>query len=285
VPFSQTPTFVSRLTSIANGASYPAVSDEDVLETTIPLPTLGEQGRIARLLKNVDRLRRTHRYALQMCDELRRSVFINFCERQSVHLSRHAFGDTEIVEIIDGDRGAAYPKAADFLESGYCLFLNTSNVLKGDFDFSDCDFVTAQKDKELRKGKLLRGDVVLTTRGTLGNNAFYDTSIKYEHIRINSGMVILRTNSERLLPEYLIAVLNSDEFTRQVFALTSGSAQQQLPISVLSTIKIDLPPLDLQKQFALTAKRYERLRATHVEAFRQADHLFQTLLCQAFSPQ
>ena len=74
-------------------------------------------------------------------------------------------------------------------------------------------------------------------------------------------------------------------FTRQVFALTSGSAQQQLPISVLSTIKIDLPPLDLQKQFALTAKRYERLRATHVEAFRQADHLFQTLLCQAFSPQ
>ncbi|HHD9127224.1 TPA: restriction endonuclease subunit S, partial [Streptococcus pneumoniae] len=35
-------------------------------------------------------------------------------------------------------------------------------------------------------------DIVLTTRGTVGNVAYYDELIKYKHLRINSGMVILR---------------------------------------------------------------------------------------------
>ena len=30
--------------------------------------------------------------------------------------------DNANVKVIDGDRGKEYPKAGDFLESGYCLF-------------------------------------------------------------------------------------------------------------------------------------------------------------------
>jgi restriction endonuclease S subunit len=250
---------------------------------TIPIPSLGEQKRIAELLDKVDRLRRMRRYALQMCDDLRRSVVKEFCQRHSKDFSKHSFADEEIIKIIDGDRGKAYPKGTEFGKSGYCLFLNTGNVLNGAFDFSDCDFITSQKDNELRKGKLVRGDVVLTTRGTLGNNALYDTSIKHERVRINSGMVILRVNASNVLPEYLVAILNSDNFTNQVLALTSGSAQQQLPISVLSTVTLQLPSIALQQELANVLRRQQQLRATNVEALRQADHLFQTLLHQAFN--
>jgi len=31
------------------------------------------------------------------------------------------------------------------------------------------EFISKEKDQALRKGKLQRGDVVLTTRGTIGN--------------------------------------------------------------------------------------------------------------------
>jgi len=74
----------------------------------------------------------------------------------------------------------------------YCLFLNTGNVRKGRFDFSECQFISEEKDQDLRKGKLARNDLVMTTRGTIGNVAFYGDAVKYEHMRINSGMVILR---------------------------------------------------------------------------------------------
>ncbi|MBW2202282.1 MAG: hypothetical protein JRF71_15895, partial [Deltaproteobacteria bacterium] len=72
-------------------------------------------------------------------------------------------------QIIDGDRGTNYPKKEDFSPSGHCLFLNTKNVRSDGFSFSDMEFISKEKDQALRKGKLQRGDVVLTTRGTIGN--------------------------------------------------------------------------------------------------------------------
>jgi type I restriction enzyme M protein len=67
-------------------------------------------------------------------------------------------------EIIDGDRGVNYPKKDDFSDEGYCLFLNTKNVRADGFNFNELMFITKEKDEALRKGKLQREDVLLTTR-------------------------------------------------------------------------------------------------------------------------
>ena len=80
--------------------------------------------------------------------------------------------------LIDGDRGKAYPKHGDFSDVGHCLFLSATNVTNSGFEFADCQFISEQKDHELRKGKLARNDIVLTTRGTLGNIALYGENIR-----------------------------------------------------------------------------------------------------------
>ena len=103
-------------------------------------------------------------------------------------------------EIIDGDRGKNYPKQNEFSDDGHCLFLSAANVTRGGFEFSECQFITEQKDGMLRKGKLQRDDIVLTTRGTIGNVAHFRASVPYERLRINSGMVILRCNVEKISP-------------------------------------------------------------------------------------
>ncbi len=102
-----------------------------------------------------------------------------------------ALGEAPL-QIIDGDRGKNYPKKTEFADTGYCLFLNTKNVTQTGFSFSELNFIDQERDDLLRKGKLKRGDLVLTTRGTVGNVAYYDETIPFDHIRINSGMVIIR---------------------------------------------------------------------------------------------
>ena len=72
------------------------------------------------------------------------------------------------LDIIDGDRGTNYPTQTEFASNGHCLFLNAGNVTKSGFKFSDTAFITKDKDGLLRKGKLQKYDVVLTTRGTVG---------------------------------------------------------------------------------------------------------------------
>jgi type I restriction enzyme S subunit len=154
------------------------------------------------------------------------------------------------LEIIDGDRGTNYPNQAEFSATGYCLFLNAGNVTTNGFRFSDCVFITAGKDASLRKGKLNRKDVILTTRGTVGNTAFFDGSVPFDHIRINSGMVILRAQTPALEPLYLYLFVRSALFHAQVSALRTGSAQPQLPIRDINRIEIPLPPPEEQRAIA-----------------------------------
>jgi type I restriction enzyme S subunit len=162
-------------------------------------------------------------------------------------------------EIIDGDRGKEYPKHNDFLDSGYCLFLNTSNVRPDGFDFSSCQFISEEKDERLHKGKLVRHDLVMTTRGTIGNVAYYDDSVPYESVRINSGMVIFRTDASRLNPSFLYHFLRSPEFVGQTISLRSGVAQPQFPIRDIKRVELPIPDLTIQMQISSILSAYDNL--------------------------
>ncbi len=156
----------------------------------------------------------------------------------------------EICTIIDGDRGKNYPKSNELQPQGYCLFLNTKNVPDNKFNFSECTFISKDKDELLGKGKLNYGDIVVTTRGTLANFAYYTKKCIYNKIRINSGMVILRNANKDLCTHYLYHFLISNNFKQQVQSLATGSAQPQLPIKDMKNIIMNLPPLDVQKKIA-----------------------------------
>ncbi|MDL1967713.1 MAG: restriction endonuclease subunit S [Deltaproteobacteria bacterium] len=167
--------------------------------------------------------------------------------------------DSAPFEIIDGDRGKNYPKQHEFSDFGYCMFLSATNVTCNGFDFSQCQFITEQKDNVLRKGKLERDDVVLTTRGTIGNTAFFNSLVSHDQMRINSGMVILRCNREEILPAYLYHFLRSPQFHGQVNSLRSGVAQPQLPIRDMRRIKMPLPKLSVQQRIASILSAYDDL--------------------------
>jgi len=151
-------------------------------------------------------------------------------------------------EIIDGDRGVNYPKQNEFKDDGYCLFLNAKNVTSNGFVFDDCYFISKEKDQILRKGKLQRNDIILTTRGTVGNIGFFNDKIPYDNIRINSGMVIIRPNPDEILAEYTYQLFKNIKCEFNVFA--TGSAQPQLPIRDIKEISFSLPPLAEQRAIA-----------------------------------
>lgn len=162
-------------------------------------------------------------------------------------------------EIIDGDRGKNYPKQSEYNDSGYCLFLSATNVTKAGFDFSSCQFIDEKKDAALNKGKLQREDIVLTTRGTIGNAAYFNDAVPFPHLRINSGMVILRCDRAKLLPAFLYHFVRSPSFYSQVNGLRSGVAQPQLPIRDMRQIRLPLPRLPIQQHIAGILSSYDEL--------------------------
>ena len=188
----------------------------------------------------------------------------------------------ELADIIDGDRGKNYPQQHEFLEEGYCLFLNTGNVTSSGFSFESNQFISKEKCDILRKGKLSRNDIVYTTRGTVGNAAFYSESVPYEHVRINSGMVIIRPNEEIVSTRFLYQILKSNYYRPYFKKYCTGSAQPQLPIKNFSKIELDLPELAIQQRIADILSGYDDLIENNQKQIKLLEEASQRLYKEWF---
>ncbi len=228
----------------------------------LDLPTLAEQERIVKRIETMfAKLDQAQEKAQAVLDsfETRKAAILhkaftgeltaNWRKKNGVldnSWETKALKDTTL-KIIDGDRGKNYPSKSDFSEIGHCVFLNTKNVTKNGFSFEKVDFITKEKDESLHNGKLQRGDVIFTTRGTIGNSAIYSDDIPYEHLRINSGMVIFREGIE-LNKHFLLLLFKSKNVQTQINKLQTGSAQPQLPIKVMKNLQIPIPSIPEQNE-------------------------------------
>ena len=270
------------LNSLGRGATFKELSKSIVENIEVPLPSYEEQIKISGHMRKIEELLRLRKQQLSKLDELVKSRFIEmFGDPKYNEKGLPALPMTELCEIIDGDRGANYPKQEEFLEDGFCLFLNAKNVTSNGFSFENRMYITEEKDKVLRKGKLNRGDVVLTTRGTLGNLAFYDHSVPYEHMRINSGMVILRMRRELIAERFFI-----EQFKMQLVSIkekvASGSAQPQLPISTMNKIVMLVPAIELQNQFATFVEQTDKSKLAIQKSLEKLEILKKALMQKYF---
>lgn len=176
----------------------------------------------------------------------------------------------DLFEIIDWDRWENYPTKDEFFNEWYCLFLNTKNVLENRFNFDEKSFISKEKDELLRNWKLQKWDIVLTTRWTLWNIAYFDENINFENIRINSWMVILRPN-KNILHKYMIFLFQTNYIKTYIDLINSWSAQPQLPIKELRQIKISLPSLEEQEKIVEELEEEQKL----VDANKQLIKIFE----------
>jgi type I restriction enzyme S subunit len=208
-------------------------------------------------------------------------------QSSSDHWSKHNFGD--LYQLIDGDRGPNYPKQSDYLLNGYCLFLSTKNVRPFGFLFEDPIYISENKHTQLRNGTLQVDDVVITTRGTLGNVAVYDSLIakRYPLVRINSGMLIIREKiSGTVFREYLKLFIASPHFADQLTAKQTGSAQPQIPAGILKTFSIGVPKLGEQQEIVRRVEQLftyaDQIEQRVKDAQARVNHLTQSILAKAF---
>lgn len=244
------PEFDREATFIAVGGVRGSMPWEEFAKMRLLVPEIDKQKKIVAAYENIinrielkrkinDNLSNTEQVILE--DTIRKK------ETSSVTLDN-------IVEFIDGDRGKNYPTFHEFSSTGFCMFLNASNVTLSGFNFDSCMFVTEERDKAMGNGHLLPYDIVITSRGTLGNVALYDKHIRYKNVRINSGMLIIRSKTKKLSPYFIYALLKSIYMKMAIKQFKSGSAQPQLPIKDLQRINFDIPDSDevlvaLNRQF------------------------------------
>ncbi len=109
-------------------------------------------------------------------------------------------------------------------------------------------------DNEIKKGKDINQAYKIVKNGFLSYNPY----------RINVGSIGIKTKKQKndlispayvvfschkaLLPEYLFMVFKTSTFNNIINENTRGSVRQILAFDILESLKIPLPPLDIQKK-------------------------------------
>ena len=95
-------------------------------------------------------------------------------------------------------------------------------------------------------------------------------------------MVTLGCNNSELESNFFYALTNSSLFTRQVDSLTFGSAQPQLTIKIIKSLKVPIPSIPEQQKIAIVLtnadKEIELLEQQLADLKQEKKALMQVLL-------
>lgn len=279
------PVILKRIEDRTPFVTVKHLSSEKLKAEPIPLPNLSEQKRIAGLLEQADRLRRTCRYALELSDSFLPAAFLELFGDPAEN--SRGFERVRVDGLFATDRdgvkcgpfGSALKKH-EYVEVGIPVW-TMENVQENAFDENNCLFITEKKYQELKAYNTQNGDILISRAGTVGRMAIVKT--KHDRSVIHSNLIRLSLNPRKVLPIFFVVLMTW--FGARVAKLKTGQedAYTFMNTGTLGGMSIPLPPIPLQQQFAESVERHERLRSNQREALRQADHLFQSLLHRAFS--
>lgn len=95
-----------------------------------------------------------------------------------------------------------------------------------------------------------KNDIYMIKSGaTTGRVSYVDTDIKFS---IWSPLAVFRCNEERMHFKYLFYFLQSDAYQKQVQLGWTYGTQQNIGMKTLETLKLCVPPIDIQMQIAQT---------------------------------
>lgn len=251
--FMNSSAYHTQLLRLMQGTKVTSISKLALQDTVIFYPTDSiEQCKISEYFTQLNNLITLQQHKLEKMKALKKAYLTDMfpAEGKSEPKLRFAgfFNDWEqhklyeIAEVLDGDRGNNYPNGNEIQESGHTLFLSATNVTKNGFVFDNNQYITKEKSNSLGNGKLIVDDIVLTSRGSVGNIAWYNEAIreKIPFARINSGMLILRSK-HFVMPCFIAQFLKSPLGKKQIDLISFGSAQPQLTKKDISNYIVSFP--------------------------------------------
>ncbi|WP_290525794.1 restriction endonuclease subunit S [Alcanivorax sp.] len=218
-------------------------------QTYIPVPPLHEQKRIATILDKADAIRRKRQQAIQLADELLRSVFLDMFGDPVTNSKGWKTSRVDTVcKIVRGS--SPRPKGDPRYYGGSVPRLMVADLTRdGKFVTARIDFLTEDGAKKSRPTK--KGTVVMAVSGNVGL-----TSILAADACIHDGFVAFNDlDSSIVLPEFLqemMTHLKSTHTSRQ-----AGAIFQNLTTSQIKEMSIPIPDIHLQEKYLDTAKKVD----------------------------
>ena len=270
---------VPKLQDLGNGATFKELSKATISKFKIPLPPLEEQKKIAAILDAADDYRQKTKALIDKYDELTQSLFLDM------------FGDPvtnpkgwevrQLKQILNLDRPLTYGilKPEEHDVDGVVMLriqdIKGSKVNNGDFHK-----VSKSLSQRYKRTILIGGEIVISLVGTIGLTAKISNHLKDSNLHRNLGLISL--DEKIISQDYFFNYTLSKGFMFQIKSLTKGGNQPLLNLGSLERLEVNIPPLQLQNQFAERIQAIEVQKAQAQASLIKAKELFNSVLQKDF---
>lgn len=268
------------VSTLVNGATRKKLTQADMRKIEIPLPPLEEQQKIAAVLDKVTDLIDKRKQQLVKLDELIKSRFVEmFGDPVTNEKKWEIFPLGKLCSVSSSKRiyqSELSPYGIPFLRISDLTNLISTKIIKS------TSYISEEKYNELKHQKQvpITGDILITSRGTLGQCYIIKEKDKFY---FQDGMVSwLSEYTTTINPLYISWLFSMAEFQKQITQIQAGSTVAYLSIDKIKKIKIMLPDLNLQNQFAEFVEQTEKIKVAINSSLDKLEILKKALMQKYF---
>jgi type I restriction enzyme, S subunit len=258
------------------GSTFKAITQKVLNEILVPFPSYDDQLFIANLLNKAENLIIQRKESIQLLDEFLKSTFLEMFGDPIANkmkwklLQVSEYGVSRLGKMLDGKK---------IIGNNLKPYLRNSNVLWFGFkldDLLEMDF----DEKDRIEFSLKHGDILMCEGGEIGRCAIWRGEL--EECYFQKAIHRIRLNKNIALPEYFVYMFWLYTMNGGLNKYMGAATISHLTGEKLKKMKLPIPPIELQTQFAQIVEKTEALKAQYQQSLQELENLFGSLSQKAF---
>lgn len=261
----------------ANGGAQPNISANAIEEIIIPLPSIEDQIRIAKILSKAETLITQRKESIVMLDDLLKSSFLEMFGDPVRNDNRWTKTNLDNVatQITDGEHTTPIR-----VDSGIKL-LSARNVQNGFLDFNNnVDYIPiSEYERIIKRCKPEKNDILMSCSGSVGRVSIIKTN---EPLSLVRSVALIKLKKEIVNPYYLQSWMQSKYFQSEIKRGSKTSSQSNIFTGAIKKLPVQIPPIKLQNQFAILVEKVETIKKQYQKSSVELENVYGVLSQKAF---
>lgn len=269
--------YVEKLREQSIGGVIKYIKLGNLTDAEIPLPNLATQQRIAAILDQAVAIIQNTRAIVQKYDALTQSLFLDMFGDP---VKNEKGWEKEELKNFGKISTGNTPSRADLknYDNHYIEWIKTDNIIENEFYISKAqEYLSFEGAK---KGRIVNENSLLVTCIAGSLQSIGRAGISNRKVAFNQQINAIEPNNEVNISFLYFLIKNSRKYIQDH---ASSGMKRMLSKGEFEKIKMILPPIQLQNQFAERVAVIEAQKQQAQLELAKSEELFQSLLQKAFN--
>jgi type I restriction enzyme S subunit len=239
------------------------------------LPPIDEQRRIAAVLDQADELRWKRQRSIKAIDNLPTAIFADMFSSPSP-----AWRKLRLQEVVKSGTIITYGivQAGEEFPGGV-PYIRTGDIADGEISLTGLRHTNPAIASRFGRSRVCTGEIVMSIRATVGTTALVPQALDGANLTQGTARISPGEQTDGL---FLLSFLRASATQRWIQQQVKGATFREITLSRLRDLPVQLPPLDLQREFAARVRLVHKLKSRATAHLGTLDALFASLEDRAF---